>query len=53
VPDGKVELVTSLDKMRGFAGTFGIWTGLDPNDSPLVLRDIGTEEIYSLDWQAR
>jgi hypothetical protein len=23
-----------------------------PDDSPLVLRDIGTQEIYALDWAA-
>jgi len=22
------------------------------DDSPLVLRDVGTQEIYALDWQA-
>ena len=27
----------------------GFWMGLTPDDSPLVLRDIGTEEIYSFD----
>jgi len=25
---------------------------LAPDDSPLVLRDIGTQEIYAFDWQA-
>lgn len=27
----------------------GIWCGLSSDDSPLVLRDIGTQEIYALD----
>jgi Tol biopolymer transport system component/DNA-binding winged helix-turn-helix (wHTH) protein len=27
------------------------WNGLAPDDSPLVLRDESTEEIYALDWQ--
>jgi hypothetical protein len=27
------------------------WFGLTPDDSPLVLRDTGTQEIYALDWQ--
>jgi len=31
------------------AGTFGLWTGLAFDDSPIALRDIGTEEIYALD----
>jgi hypothetical protein len=34
------------------SGTFGNWTGLAPDDSPLALRDIGTQEIYALDWEA-
>jgi hypothetical protein len=24
---------------------------LAPDDSPLLLRDTGTQEIYALDWQ--
>jgi hypothetical protein len=30
----------------------GKWTGLAGDDSPLVLRDTGIEEIYALDWEA-
>ncbi len=40
----------SLKKLR-LAGTLG-WTGLALDDSPLVLRDVGSHEIYALDWQA-
>jgi hypothetical protein len=25
---------------------------LAPDDSPLVVRDVGTHEIYALDWDA-
>jgi serine/threonine protein kinase/Tol biopolymer transport system component len=32
--------------------SFGGWTGLAPDDSPLALRDISSYEIYALDWQA-
>jgi len=32
-------------------GFFG-WTGVTPDGSPLVLRNIGTQEIYALDWEA-
>jgi Tol biopolymer transport system component/DNA-binding winged helix-turn-helix (wHTH) protein len=47
--DGAIEQIASLRGVRqtGFRG--GFWMGLTPDDSPLVLRDIGTEEIYSLD----
>jgi hypothetical protein len=27
----------------------GAWSGVGPDDSPLVLRDIGAQEIYALD----
>jgi eukaryotic-like serine/threonine-protein kinase len=32
--------------------SFGGWTGLAPDDTPLALRDISSYEIYALDWQA-
>ncbi len=52
VSDHRLEEVVSLKGIRqaGWAG--GIWTGLAPDGSPLVLRDIGMQEIYALDWQA-
>ena len=25
-----------------------VWTGLTPGNDPLILRDVGTEELYSL-----
>ena len=28
------------------------WFGLGPNDSPLLMRDAGSIEIYALDWEA-
>jgi hypothetical protein len=37
-------------KRAGANGSF--WFGLAPDDSPIVLRDTGTQEIYALDWQA-
>jgi len=51
ISDRKVEEIASLKDVRqtGFRGA--IWTGLAPDDSPLVLRDIGTQEIYALDLQ--
>jgi Tol biopolymer transport system component len=48
----KLERVASLkDVKRPTSGSFGSWTGLAPDDSPLALRDISTFEIYALDWQ--
>jgi hypothetical protein len=30
------------------AGWFGDYMGLDPTDAPLLLRDIGSNDIYAL-----
>jgi hypothetical protein len=30
------------------AGWLGFYMGLDPTDAPLMLRDIGSEDIYAL-----
>ena len=49
ITDGKIERVVSLKNVRMPFGFFGPWTGLDPDESPLVLRDTSTQEIYALD----
>jgi hypothetical protein len=46
VSDGKLEKLATLRNIR-VTGTYQ-WTGLTPDDSPLLLRDVGTEEIYAL-----
>jgi Tol biopolymer transport system component/DNA-binding winged helix-turn-helix (wHTH) protein len=53
IADRKVEEIVSLGDLRqtGFRGA--IWTGLTPDDSPMFLRDAGTQEIYALDLQLR
>jgi hypothetical protein len=40
--------------LRGFLATgfWRFWLGLDPEDAPLMLRDSGTQDVYSLDWIA-
>ncbi len=52
VSDRKLEQVVSLKDFRVAFGAVGPWSGLTPDDSPLTLRDVGTQEIYALDWQA-
>jgi len=49
VSDGMTEIAASLAGVRqtGFRGA--VWTGLTPDNDPLILRDVGTEELYSLD----
>jgi hypothetical protein len=51
IRDHKVERVADLKNFRQ-AGFYNVWLGLAPDYSPLLLRDIGTQEIYALDWQA-
>jgi Tol biopolymer transport system component len=52
ISDRKLELVTNLSRQRLGWSIAGKWTGLAGDDSPLVLRDTGSEEIYALDWEA-
>jgi serine/threonine protein kinase/Tol biopolymer transport system component len=51
IRDRKVERIADLKNFRQ-TGYWNVWLGLAPDDSPLLLRDAGTQEIYALDWQA-
>jgi len=51
IRDHKIERVADLKNFRQ-AGFWSVWLGMAPDDSPLLLRDTGAQEIYSLDWQA-
>lgn len=51
VADGQIERVVSLKNIRRFFPQWGEWSGMAPDGSPLVVRDISTQEIYALDWQ--
>jgi Tol biopolymer transport system component/DNA-binding winged helix-turn-helix (wHTH) protein len=52
ISDRKLERLVSLKGVRRFWGELGQWTGLAPDDSPLLVRDTSSQEIYALDWQA-
>ena len=52
ISDHKVERLINLKDFRLAAGYIGYWFGLAPDDSPLLVRNIGTDEIYALDWDA-
>ena len=52
IRDRKLERVADLKNFRQ-TGFWYVWLGMAPDDSPLLLRDTGTQEIYALDWQAR
>ena len=51
IADKKLEKVVSLRGMRLAPVFGGLLTGLAPDDSPLVLRDVGSQEIYALDLE--
>jgi Tol biopolymer transport system component len=46
----KVEQVADLKDFRQ-TGIYNLWLGIAPDDSPILLRDTGTQEVYALDWQ--
>jgi len=48
VSDRKVEQLASL---AGITAVIG-WTGLAPDDSPMIMLDASIDEIYALDWEA-
>jgi Tol biopolymer transport system component len=50
--DGKMEKVADLTGIHRINGGFGAWFGLGPNDSPMLLRNNGSQQIYALDWEA-
>jgi DNA-binding winged helix-turn-helix (wHTH) protein len=50
IPDGKVQRVLSLKGIT-LGGFWPDWVSLLPDDSPLIMLNRGTEEIYRLDLQ--
>ena len=49
--DSHVEEVASLKGIRQAGRLAGLDFSVTPDGAPLILRDTGTQEIYSLDWQ--
>jgi Tol biopolymer transport system component/DNA-binding winged helix-turn-helix (wHTH) protein len=47
VSDGVEERIVDLKGFRS-TGAVGGWFGLDPEDTPLLIRDAGTADIYAL-----
>lgn len=52
IADHKLERIVSLKSAGRAFGDMYWWSGITPDGSPLVLRDVGTQEIYALDWEA-
>ena len=50
VSNGKLEPIFSMKGFQAAGGAFGNWSGLAPDESPLLVRDASIQEIYALDW---
>ena len=50
IKDRRLEQVADLTNIPT-TGNIGPWLGLGQDDSPLILRDIGTQDVYALDWE--
>jgi Tol biopolymer transport system component/DNA-binding winged helix-turn-helix (wHTH) protein len=47
ISGGNAERIVDLKGFR-FTGSVGFWFGLDPADTPMLIRDMGTDDIYAL-----
>jgi eukaryotic-like serine/threonine-protein kinase len=52
IADRKLERVTGLKDFRQVEFSQYPWSGLTPDGAPLLLRDVGTQEVYALDFEA-
>ncbi len=52
ISDRKTEQVVDLRNFNT-VGRYGGWLALTPDDSPLILHDTGTQDVYSVDWQSQ
>ena len=48
--DRKTERVVDL-KNFATTGYYRTWLGVTPDDSPLLMRNAGTQDVYALDWE--
>lgn len=51
ISDRKLESVASLKNLRRVILPFWAWMGITPEGSPLLMRDIGTQEVYALSFE--
>jgi hypothetical protein len=52
VADRQIEQVVRLSSVhRFFDPEFASWSGMMPDGSPVVVRDISSQEIYAVDVQ--
>lgn len=48
VRGSREEMILELPELFQGTGRYGYWMSLDPTDAPLILRNVGTDEIYAL-----
>jgi len=48
IADGNIELIAPAPNFA-LAGSWGVWTGLTPDGSIMMVRELGTSDIYALD----
>ena len=51
ISDRKLESVASLKNLRRVILPFWAWMGITPDGSPLLMRDIGSQEVYALSFE--
>ena len=51
VADRNLERVAALGDFRRVVEPWVSWMGLTPDGSPLLIRDIGSQEVYALDFE--
>jgi serine/threonine protein kinase/Tol biopolymer transport system component len=52
ISDHKIEQVASLKDFRRVVTPWNTWFGLTPQGDPLLMHDIGSQEVYALDFEA-
>ena len=52
VSDHKIEQVAGLKDYRRVVTPWNTWFGLTPEGDPLLMHDVGSQEVYALDFEA-
>jgi len=51
IADRNLQRVAALGDFRRVVEPWVSWMGLTPDGSPLLIRDIGSQEVYALDFE--
>jgi eukaryotic-like serine/threonine-protein kinase len=52
ISDRKIEQVAGLRDFRRVVTPWNTWFGLTPEGAPLFMHDVGSQEVYALDFEA-